>query len=161
MAGEINLACGHCEWCARGLGRHCPTRTVLGIVQHNIEEHLRTLYTAKRILGEELIRRMDRSGEWTIHAQGVQVVAPSPDAGRVDWDAEKLDRILDELISEGIIDRSAKQRAIKQEVTLKVDKRGVAALCKIPAARDAISEARIQREPQERRASVRVDARTL
>lgn len=34
VAGEINLACGHCEWCARGLGRHCPTRTVLGIVNH-------------------------------------------------------------------------------------------------------------------------------
>ena len=24
VAGEINLNCGHCEWCARGLGRHCP-----------------------------------------------------------------------------------------------------------------------------------------
>jgi len=23
-----------CEWCARGLGRHCPRRTVLGIVKH-------------------------------------------------------------------------------------------------------------------------------
>jgi len=34
VAGEINLACGHCEWCARGLGRHCPSRTVLGIVKH-------------------------------------------------------------------------------------------------------------------------------
>src|ERR1700730_16664508 len=34
VAGEINLACGACEWCARGLGRHCPTRTVLGIVKH-------------------------------------------------------------------------------------------------------------------------------
>jgi len=34
VAGEINLACGKCEWCKRGLGRHCPTRTVLGIVQH-------------------------------------------------------------------------------------------------------------------------------
>jgi 2-desacetyl-2-hydroxyethyl bacteriochlorophyllide A dehydrogenase len=34
VAGEINLACGKCEWCARGLGRHCPTRTVLGIVKH-------------------------------------------------------------------------------------------------------------------------------
>jgi len=33
VAGEINLACGKCEWCARGLGRHCPTRTVLGIVK--------------------------------------------------------------------------------------------------------------------------------
>jgi threonine dehydrogenase-like Zn-dependent dehydrogenase len=34
VVGEINLACGSCEWCARGLGRHCPTRTVLGIVKH-------------------------------------------------------------------------------------------------------------------------------
>ncbi len=34
VAGEINLACGHCEWCTRGLGRHCPSRTVLGIVKH-------------------------------------------------------------------------------------------------------------------------------
>jgi alcohol dehydrogenase len=32
VVGEINLACGHCSWCARGLGRHCPTRTVMGIV---------------------------------------------------------------------------------------------------------------------------------
>jgi threonine dehydrogenase-like Zn-dependent dehydrogenase len=34
VVGEINLACGACEWCRRGLGRHCPTRTVLGIVKH-------------------------------------------------------------------------------------------------------------------------------
>jgi 2-desacetyl-2-hydroxyethyl bacteriochlorophyllide A dehydrogenase len=33
--GEINLACGHCAWCAKGLGRHCPHRTVLGIVNRN------------------------------------------------------------------------------------------------------------------------------
>src|SRR5574340_277769 len=34
VVGEINLACGECEWCGRGLGRHCPNRTVLGIVKH-------------------------------------------------------------------------------------------------------------------------------
>jgi threonine dehydrogenase-like Zn-dependent dehydrogenase len=34
VVGEINLACTQCEWCRRGLGRHCPTRTVLGIVKH-------------------------------------------------------------------------------------------------------------------------------
>ena len=32
VAGEINLACTRCDWCRKGLGRHCPTRTVLGIV---------------------------------------------------------------------------------------------------------------------------------
>jgi threonine dehydrogenase-like Zn-dependent dehydrogenase len=34
VCGEINLACGECEWCKRKLGRHCPTRTVLGIVKY-------------------------------------------------------------------------------------------------------------------------------
>jgi threonine dehydrogenase-like Zn-dependent dehydrogenase len=34
VCGEINLACGRCEWCSRGLERHCPTRAVLGIVKH-------------------------------------------------------------------------------------------------------------------------------
>jgi alcohol dehydrogenase len=34
VVGEINLACGACEWCRRGLGRHCPNRDVLGIVRH-------------------------------------------------------------------------------------------------------------------------------
>jgi alcohol dehydrogenase len=34
VVGEINLACGACDWCARGLGRHCRRRTVLGIVRH-------------------------------------------------------------------------------------------------------------------------------
>jgi threonine dehydrogenase-like Zn-dependent dehydrogenase len=32
VVGEINLACGRCDWCRRSLGRHCPHRTVLGIV---------------------------------------------------------------------------------------------------------------------------------
>jgi len=34
VVGEINLACGRCTWCRNRLGRHCPTRTVLGIVNH-------------------------------------------------------------------------------------------------------------------------------
>jgi len=34
VVGEINLACGKCSWCSRGMGRHCPKRTVLGIVKH-------------------------------------------------------------------------------------------------------------------------------
>jgi alcohol dehydrogenase len=35
VVGEINLACGDCDWCRRGLGRHCPSRAVLGIVNHS------------------------------------------------------------------------------------------------------------------------------
>jgi alcohol dehydrogenase len=34
VVGEINLACRACDWCRRGLERHCPKRSVLGIVRH-------------------------------------------------------------------------------------------------------------------------------
>jgi threonine dehydrogenase-like Zn-dependent dehydrogenase len=32
VVGEINAACGRCGFCRDGLGRHCPNRTVLGIL---------------------------------------------------------------------------------------------------------------------------------
>lgn len=32
VVGEINAYCGKCDFCIAGLGRHCPNRTVLGIL---------------------------------------------------------------------------------------------------------------------------------
>src|SRR2546430_9848958 len=32
VVGEINFACGRCDYCNRGLGRHCPSRRVMGIL---------------------------------------------------------------------------------------------------------------------------------
>jgi threonine dehydrogenase-like Zn-dependent dehydrogenase len=32
VVGEINFACGACGLCDAGLGRHCPARTVMGIL---------------------------------------------------------------------------------------------------------------------------------
>ncbi len=32
VVGEINCGCGNCVWCARGMERHCPGRSVLGIL---------------------------------------------------------------------------------------------------------------------------------
>jgi len=54
VVGEINLACGKCAWCARGLGRHCPKRTVLGIVKQ--PGAFRELLT----LPEQNLRRVPR-----------------------------------------------------------------------------------------------------
>ncbi len=34
VVGEINLSCGHCEFCNSGMRSHCPTRSVLGIMGH-------------------------------------------------------------------------------------------------------------------------------
>ena len=35
VVGEINAGCGKCDSCIKGLERHCPTRTVLGILKRN------------------------------------------------------------------------------------------------------------------------------
>jgi threonine dehydrogenase-like Zn-dependent dehydrogenase len=32
VVGGINFGCGSCHWCSSGLARHCPARSVLGIV---------------------------------------------------------------------------------------------------------------------------------
>ncbi|MCC6857913.1 MAG: alcohol dehydrogenase catalytic domain-containing protein, partial [Bryobacterales bacterium] len=34
VTGEINLGCAACDWCRGGMERHCPSRSVLGIVKH-------------------------------------------------------------------------------------------------------------------------------
>jgi threonine dehydrogenase-like Zn-dependent dehydrogenase len=35
VVGEINFSCGNCDYCNRGLSRHCPVRRVMGI--HNAD----------------------------------------------------------------------------------------------------------------------------
>lgn len=35
VVGEINVGCGKCESCENGMERHCPNRTVLGILHRN------------------------------------------------------------------------------------------------------------------------------
>ena len=35
VVGEINAGCENCRYCKRGLQRHCPKRTVLGILNRN------------------------------------------------------------------------------------------------------------------------------
>ena len=35
VVGEINAGCGVCESCQQGMDRHCPNRTVLGILKRD------------------------------------------------------------------------------------------------------------------------------
>ena len=35
VVGEINVGCNNCDSCKKGMNRHCPKRTVLGILNRN------------------------------------------------------------------------------------------------------------------------------
>ena len=35
VVGEINVGCGDCDWCRADTANHCPTRSVLGIVERS------------------------------------------------------------------------------------------------------------------------------
>ena len=35
VVGEINVGCGECESCQKGMARHCLNRTVLGILKRD------------------------------------------------------------------------------------------------------------------------------
>ena len=35
VVGEINIGCGTCDWCKKDMARHCPERSVLGILNHD------------------------------------------------------------------------------------------------------------------------------
>ena len=35
VVGKINCTCGRCSLCDRGLGNHCPNRSVIGILNHD------------------------------------------------------------------------------------------------------------------------------
>lgn len=76
VVGEINFACGRCELCAGGLGRHCPERRVMGIVGadgsfgeyaavptenlHLVAENLRTRKRFSRSRWPQLLRSQSR-----------------------------------------------------------------------------------------------------
>ena len=84
VVGEINCACNNCDFCDRGLSRHCANRTVIGILNHDgafadsvwvpeqnlyeVPDHMTTqqavftepVAAACRILEQVHLSRMDR-----------------------------------------------------------------------------------------------------
>ena len=62
VVGEINAGCGRCALCLDGLGRHCPNRTVLGIVGRDgaFAEYLRLPDENLIALPDSIFRRARR-----------------------------------------------------------------------------------------------------
>ena len=133
---------------------------VLGEIQHEIEQRLFLLGNVKRVLGAALIERMDKGGEWTVTAPGVKISAPSPAAGRVSWDAEVLEAILDKAISDGLIDADAKRRAVKQTFSLVPVAKGIANLQKIPEMAARMESAKTVHEAGPRSVTIKPTPRT-
>ena len=93
VVGEINASCGMCPTCRAGRANHCPSRSVVGIVNHNgaFAEHLvlptanlhtvpEEVPTAAAVFTEPLAAAL-RIGEQVRHAPGERVVVVG--AGRL------------------------------------------------------------------------------
>lgn len=131
------------------------TETLAAWIDELREYESRSKEIRERI-GAELVRRMDQSAKWTIHANGFKVTAPSP-APKVQWDAEALRPVLLELVFEGLISEEASDAALEVVLSYKAKPAGLNALLKLggPVA-ERLSECRSEVEPV-RRVSVKSD----
>lgn len=121
-------------------------------------QHVQSLLNeAKSMLSDELVSRLDKRGKWTLEVEGLKVTAPSPDAGTVSYDPDKLDLALGELWHDDVIDEPAIHAAIERVTPpsyWKVKQAGVKALLKLPKAREAIEACRVETTPAPRKARV-------
>lgn len=120
---------------------------------------------ARETVGDELIRRLDRSGKWTRHVGEFTVKAPSPEAGTVKYDDEVLASALRVLVDNDLIDREAMDSAIEwveppaPAPFWRQKPGGIKALLKLgPAVRAAVESARVEVEPPARRVLVKRSA---
>jgi hypothetical protein len=83
------------------------------------EERLRQ---AKKLVGNELLKRMDKRGEWTMRVGGMEVRGISP-APSVEYDAQPLARDLASLADADLIDLETALEAVGAETVYKPNKR--------------------------------------
>lgn len=87
------------------------------------------LRAAKRVLSDEVLRRMDHEGKWTVHAPGWKVVGQSP--GGEEFDGDELARRLRKLVKAGRISQGAMTNAVAREIVWTAKKAGINALRKL------------------------------
>lgn len=101
----------------------------LGRFLTEVREVESLLRESKSVVNRELLRRMDFEREWTIHAPGMKLSAPSskPVEG---FDAPALREALLTLVDKGELPIKAVDAAVETVVLYKVKKAGVEALRK-------------------------------
>lgn len=118
----------------------------------NIDEQRRAVMLA-------VLRRMDKSGKWTLYDQEYVLIGASP--ARTEWNAGKLYDALQELVGEDLITQGAAESACRRSYTYKASAPGVNALLKLGGAIEkTIRRCGHQIDPATRRVEVKLKAPT-
>lgn len=83
----------------------------------------------KRLLHELVLGRMDADAEWTIHVDGFDLSAPSPNLK--EYNVDQVRALLNQLVAEGKITKDAADKGVKSEVKWSVVVGGLNKLVKI------------------------------
>lgn|SRR5512146_113894 len=83
----------------------------------------------KHLVDEEIVARMDRNAEWTMHVGGIKLTAPGPD--QTEFKGDLLRANLLPLVESGKISASALEAAVEEVIDYKPRKRGINALLKL------------------------------
>lgn len=110
--------------------------------------------SAKKVVQEELLRRMDRNASYTVREGVWEVTGDSPKP-QVHYDVEPLAADLDELVLSGLLTEEARSRVIIETVERKVSQREANKLLNIggPVA-EAVARHRTE-SPRDRRVRVK------
>ena len=82
-----------------------------------------------RSVSDELLTRMDRDAGWTMHFPGLDISGDTPN--RREYKADRVLKVLEDLVADGTITKEAAQKAIERKVSYTVKKRGVDAIKKL------------------------------
>jgi hypothetical protein len=85
----------------------------IGTFHDNAKELRSIAAEADNLVGQEVIRRLDRGGKWTRREGGYEFNAPSPEAGTVAYDTDALRKALDDLMADDLIDVDASNAALE------------------------------------------------
>ncbi len=106
----------------------------LAAFTENAAELRRIADEAQGIVGDELVRRLDMNGRWTLRDGEFEIRAASPEAGTTAYDHEPLVAAVTALVADGVISQTAADAALAPvkppaEVPWPLLYRAVEALC--------------------------------
>lgn len=136
------------------LDLHTASTLDLAHWRHAVREWEDNARQAKKLVDAEILDRMDRRGEWTVHEDGFDLVGSSPEPSD-SYDAEALQAGLAELVDVGLIDEDAASAAVEIVTTLKPNRSRISKLRKLGGRVAAVIEAATTQVPKDRRVNVK------